>query len=593
MIAGARVEVAPYKKNPADFVLWKPAKKDEVGFDSPWGKGRPGWHIECSAMSVKYLGIPFDIHGGGQDLIFPHHENEIAQSCCGFGEKTFAQYWLHNGWLTFDGDKMSKSLGNIRTVHQLLEHWPGEVLRYALLSAHYRQPLDWTQALLEQSKTCLDRLYTALQEVQDVVAEATDSEQASALPHPKILAALEEDLNTPLAFSALYEQAKGLKKITDSKERRVQALQVKKAAEILGVLQETPENWFKQKTGADATLSDEEIEVLIAKREEARQNKDFSGADAIRDQLETDKLHDVEHTSHHARSDRGQRDHQAAAVDHLKHLRHERAEVFDLGPAKFIHATPGLTQDSLHGGFGDIIDINRLEPGAPTRNRQNGTKAGHSCKAVKELVFGAKHDRRPQDHCIRHMLQNSRFAGRFGPAVFAGRIRIRANRRHMYHARHALLCRDPGNAPCAFCVNSVEGIGTQLVQNANTVHDDIRPRHGHRNRGVIADIAQNRFDLPHDTIGFHMHRFVRAAHGDADTPAFFGHAARDVTPHKARTAIDGNQLGHGIGSCEIALPIELLPSHSANKAQNAAFGGQTHTLPPFLCSFFLVRPGKV
>ena len=210
MIAGARVEVAPYKRDPEDFVLWKPSEKGVPGWKSPWGYGRPGWHIECSAMSSKYLGETFDIHGGGQDLIFPHHENEIAQSQACFGPKTFARIWLHNGMLTVNGEKMSKSLGNFITVHQLLEKLPGEVIRLVLLSAHYRQPLDWNENTVFQCRQSLDRFYTALRG-RDL------SEKQPACETVKV--ALEDDLNTPLAISALHDLVTRLNKARNEKEK--------------------------------------------------------------------------------------------------------------------------------------------------------------------------------------------------------------------------------------------------------------------------------------------------------------------------------------------------------------------------------------
>ena len=198
MIAGARVEVAPYKRDPADFVLWKPSPGDLPGWDSPWGRGRPGWHIECSAMSEELLGESFDIHGGGLDLIFPHHENEIAQSECAHAGKPFVKYWLHNAFVTVDGEKMAKSAGNFRTIRDVLAGAPGEAARLAMLTAHYRDPLDWTSERLANAKQNLDRFYLALRSVESVQAEAGE------LP-PALRAALEDDLNTPLALVALHE----------------------------------------------------------------------------------------------------------------------------------------------------------------------------------------------------------------------------------------------------------------------------------------------------------------------------------------------------------------------------------------------------
>ena len=202
MIAGARVEVAPYKAHPADFVLWKPSKPGEPSWPSPWGAGRPGWHIECSAMIETVLGLPIDIHGGGHDLTFPHHENEIAQGRCATGGGEYARYWMHNGFLTMDAEKMSKSLGNVQLVHELAKAWPGEALRWALLSAHYRAPLDWTDTLLEQSRKSLDRLYGVLHRAADVEA-ARDT-----IPPAAFTEALHDDLATPRAFAELFALAK-------------------------------------------------------------------------------------------------------------------------------------------------------------------------------------------------------------------------------------------------------------------------------------------------------------------------------------------------------------------------------------------------
>ncbi|MBN9053460.1 MAG: cysteine--tRNA ligase, partial [Rhizobiales bacterium] len=205
LIAGARIDVAPYKKNPADFVLWKPSTPELPGWDSPWGRGRPGWHIECSAMAATHLGETIDIHAGGVDLVFPHHENEIAQSTCAHGGKTFARFWLHNGMLTFDGAKMSKSVGNVKQLHALLAQHPPEALRYALLSAHYRQPLDWSESLIEQSIATLDRLYGTLRELAPFDAEPEVSDAIDA--------ALEDDLNTPTALAIINQTAASARQI--------------------------------------------------------------------------------------------------------------------------------------------------------------------------------------------------------------------------------------------------------------------------------------------------------------------------------------------------------------------------------------------
>jgi len=276
MIAGARVEVAPYKKDPADFVLWKPSDEGIPGWESPWGRGRPGWHIECSAMAKATLGVTFDIHGGGRDLIFPHHENEVAQSCCAHDGAEFARYWVHNGFLTVEGDKMSKSLGNFRTVRELLDEAPGEALRLNMMSAHYRQPLDWNSEGVTRAKTNMDRLYTALQHLDDI-------EAAEIIPSDEVIKALSDDLNTPQALSALYSLAGEANKATDAVDRGRIKGQLLGSGALLGLLQQGPDDWFRG-DAADG-LSEEEIEKLIADRIEAKSSKDFSKADAIRAEL--------------------------------------------------------------------------------------------------------------------------------------------------------------------------------------------------------------------------------------------------------------------------------------------------------------------
>lgn len=281
MIAGARVDVAPYKRDPADFVLWKPSTDDQPGWDSPWGRGRPGWHIECSAMAAEHLGEVFDIHGGGLDLIFPHHENEIAQTRCAFGHARMANYWMHNGFLTAEGEKMSKSLGNFYTVHELLEDWPGEAIRLLLLSAHYRQPLDFSKAGLKEAKTQLDKLYGALNRAENDGHYPDWNLDRNDNP---VLAALCDDLNTPLAIAALHQVARDLNIALDKgRDREVPALMGKLVSwgEMLGLLQGDAEAWFKGEASDDA----EEIEALIAARIEARRAKDFAEADRIRDDL--------------------------------------------------------------------------------------------------------------------------------------------------------------------------------------------------------------------------------------------------------------------------------------------------------------------
>jgi len=276
LIAGARVDVAPYKKDPADFVLWKPSMGDQPGWDSPWGHGRPGWHIECSAMAGEHLGTTFDIHGGGLDLIFPHHENEIAQSRCAHDGAPLARVWMHNGFLTIDKDKMSKSLGNFFTVRQLLAKAPGEALRLALLTAHYRQPLDFSEAALEKAKQTLDRWYGALRGVSAVHIEPT------AVPHA-FEAALLDDLNTPNAIAELHEMANALNRASTPAEQAPIKAQLLTAGAALGFLQQDPEVWFK---GAMAGgPSDTDIETQIAARLAARKARDFAEADRIRDAL--------------------------------------------------------------------------------------------------------------------------------------------------------------------------------------------------------------------------------------------------------------------------------------------------------------------
>lgn len=270
LIAGARVEVAPYKRDAGDFVLWKPSDDETPGWDSPWGRGRPGWHIECSAMSEKYLGKTFDIHGGGIDLSFPHHENELAQSCCANKTEYFARYWMHNGHLTVNGEKMSKSLGNFFTVRELLDEFTGEALRYMLMSAHYRQPLDLSKDLIRQCQSSLDRLYNSLRGLPLSEVEVD----------PEVFSALQDDLNVPIALARLHELATLINKSNSIEEKTRLASVLKSSGYLLGLLQQDPEVWFQK--GADDVA---EIESLINQRNEARRTKNFIESDRIRDEL--------------------------------------------------------------------------------------------------------------------------------------------------------------------------------------------------------------------------------------------------------------------------------------------------------------------
>ena len=274
MLAGARIEVADYKKNPADFVLWKPSEADQPGWNSPWGYGRPGWHLECSAMSSKLLGNSFDIHGGGSDLIFPHHENECAQSLCAHPGETFARYWVHGGMLMVDGVKMSKSLGNFYTIDQVLEKAPAEALRLLFLTTHYHQPFNFTFEGLEQAKQTLDKFYNALLRVKEIVPKDCDADE-------RVVGALEDDLNTPLALSYLHELVNNLNKAESMEDKALQKGVLQSSAALLGILWQDPEQWFK----GDAEVDVAEIEKLIADRASAKKNKDYALADQIRNTL--------------------------------------------------------------------------------------------------------------------------------------------------------------------------------------------------------------------------------------------------------------------------------------------------------------------
>ncbi len=321
MIAGARVEVAPYKKDPADFVLWKPSPPELPGWESPWGRGRPGWHIECTAMIATHLGPVIDIHGGGQDLIFPHHENEIAQGCCAHGTSEYARYWMHNGYLTVHGEKMSKSLGNFRTVRELLAHVPGEVIRYVLLSGHYRKPLDFTPEVLEQAARALDRLYAAWQRAEEVplapidlvqwgqavglsparieelcatvgptlaperLAAAIRAARPEELPGlgaaPTVIAALADDVNTPAALAALHELAAELRRAPTPTGKSAFFA----SAALLGLLFTGLDAWRQGAASHALPMAEEQIAALIAERAAARAARDWKRADAIRDEL--------------------------------------------------------------------------------------------------------------------------------------------------------------------------------------------------------------------------------------------------------------------------------------------------------------------
>jgi len=286
LLAGARVEVAPFKKDPSDFVLWKPSTKDQPAWDSPWGGGRPGWHIECSAMIEKHLGETIDIHGGGQDLVFPHHENERAQTTCVHDGKLFSRYWIHNGFVNVDQEKMSKSVGNVLLVKDLLEQASGEAIRTTLLSTHYRSPLDWTDDALEQSSRNLDKLYGVLQDLQDIKVEVSVEDAPAAF-----MQALKDDLNTPAAFAELHKLAKQ----ANSEKGSIAKANIKKqllaAGKLLGILQQDPAEWFR----GNHDLDEEEIQTLIEARIQAKRDKNFQSADEIRDRLTAMKIQILDH----------------------------------------------------------------------------------------------------------------------------------------------------------------------------------------------------------------------------------------------------------------------------------------------------------
>ena len=280
-IIGSRVEVAPYKKDATDFILWKPSPSPMPGWSSPWGFGRPGWHLECSAMSEKTLGLPFDIHSGGMDLVFPHHENEIAQSCAAHNKaddvKSFANFWFHNGFVNVEGEKMSKSIGNIRLVHELVKEYKGEVLRMTLLSAHYRQPLNWTKSIIKQNSTMLERLYRTLKDLENIDAYAKSNTISL-----NIIEGLYDDLNTPKVIAELNVLSNQISSANENKKIEIK-FNLLEVGKILGILQENPDKWLGY--GKSENLEESMIEGLIKNRNEARREKNFDMADKIRDQL--------------------------------------------------------------------------------------------------------------------------------------------------------------------------------------------------------------------------------------------------------------------------------------------------------------------
>ena len=272
MIAGSRVEVQDYKKNPLDFVLWKPSNENEIGWSSPWGRGRPGWHLECSTMILEIFGETIDIHGGGEDLRFPHHENECAQSFCRNDGKQLANFWLHNGMVQMEDSKMSKSLGNILLIKDLLNEMPGEVIRLSLMSSHYRQPLKWSDDLVDQSKKILNTFYSFLEQYEGIdIIDINVNEE--------ILNSLSDDINTPKAISVLHSMFKDLKKDPDNNELRSSFI---KSANFMGLLFSKPSNWLLKE---DNNIDTKSIDKLIEERNQARQSRDFLVADNIRDKL--------------------------------------------------------------------------------------------------------------------------------------------------------------------------------------------------------------------------------------------------------------------------------------------------------------------
>ncbi len=306
MVAGSRVEIDPRKNNPHDFVLWKASKPDEPRWDSPWGPGRPGWHIECSAMSAEYLGQTFDIHGGGKDLIFPHHENEIAQSEAAFG-KTFVKYWVHNGFINIDHEKMSKSLGNFLTIKEIVKTWHPEALRLFLLSSHYRSPLDYTDQAMQEATAGMDRIYKTLARVESCLGAPVSTlggmdgarsitDQTDTGRH--FFEAMDDDFNTARATAILFETVRRVNRLMDANEENPapsnreqiveEATEIRKIGEILGIANLDPDVYFQQKQArslGSRQIDPSWVEKKIAERKLARKNKDFSAADAIRDEL--------------------------------------------------------------------------------------------------------------------------------------------------------------------------------------------------------------------------------------------------------------------------------------------------------------------
>ena len=288
MIDGARVEVAGYKKDPKDFVLWKPSTEDQPGWNSPWGRGRPGWHIECSAMVKKHLGDTIDIHGGGSDLTFPHHENEAAQSRCANDNPGYVRYWLHNGMLNLGTEKMSKSVGNVLTIRSLLEKHRGEVLRYALLSGQYSSSLTWSDELLAQARASLDSLYQGLRDAADTnPLTRADMEKLAQEEFPEtVVNALCDDLNTPKALAAMHELAADMRRTTDEVANAAARRQLLAGGWLLGLLHQNADDYFtKGQPGDSESLAADVIKALIEQRKAARANGDYAGADRIRDEL--------------------------------------------------------------------------------------------------------------------------------------------------------------------------------------------------------------------------------------------------------------------------------------------------------------------